>query len=128
MHFASSLLKFFPKNFTFRILYKVLLVLSRCYFHLLVENSILYKKRYTVLLHRTNTFSENKIIRSVVGRKVDGQVRNRKLYLVPEVRKTNLFGAKWQLQKFLFGSQRVNRQTITNFQAKRLRAGGQKNK
>ena len=32
------------------------------------------QKRYTALLHRTNTFAENKIIRSVVGGKVDGQI------------------------------------------------------
>ena len=31
-------------------------------------------KRYTALLHRTNTFTENKIIRSVVGGKVDGKI------------------------------------------------------
>ena len=32
------------------------------------------QKRYTALLHRTNTFLENKIIWSVVGGKVDCQI------------------------------------------------------
>ena len=76
-------------------------MLSRCCFYHLVENSILYKKDIhhfdIVPIH----FSENKIIRSVVGGKVDGQmlfgarsektkiylvtarVRNGKIYLVP---------------------------------------------
>ena len=49
-------------------------------------------------------FSENKIIRSVVGGKVDGQnlagTRSEK----PKI----LFGTKLQFQKILFGSQRVN--------------------
>ena len=48
-------------------------VLFRCSFHHLVENSILYNKRYAAFLHRDNTFSYSKIIRSAVGRNVDGQ-------------------------------------------------------
>ena len=101
MHFAKSLLRIFLAKICFlEFLYGILLMLSRCCFHHLIDNSILYKERYTALLHRTNTFSENKIIRSVVGEKVDGQilfgarsekpkilfdagVRNGKIYLVP---------------------------------------------
>ena len=52
------------------------------------------QERYTALLHRINTFSENKIIRSVIGGKVDGEIlfgtwsekpgmRSRKIYLAP---------------------------------------------
>ena len=47
------------------------------------------QNRYTALLHRTNTFSENKIIRSVVGGKVDGQI---------------LFGVRNEKPKILFGA------------------------
>ena len=57
MHFDGSLFKFvLAKHFFQEFLYRVLLVLSRCCFHHLVENSILYKKRYIALLHRSNTF------------------------------------------------------------------------
>ena len=48
-------------------------MLSRQYFHHLVENSILYKKRYGALLHRTKSFSENEIIWSAIVGKVDCQ-------------------------------------------------------
>ena len=52
-------------------------------------------------------FSENKIIRSVVGGKVDGQIwygiRSEKpkiLFGTRDEKWKNLFGAKWQLRKF----------------------------
>ena len=45
-------------------------MLFRGCFHHLVENSILYKKIYIGPI----LFSENKIIRSVVGGIVDGQI------------------------------------------------------
>ena len=54
-------------------------------------------KRYTALIHRTNTFAENKIIRSVVGGKVDGQIlfgdrsEKRKLYLAPGIRNRKIY-------------------------------------
>ena len=113
MHRASSLLRFlFPKIVLPEFLYGVLLVLSRCCFHHLVENSILYKKRYTALLHSTNTFFS--IIRSVAGGKVDGQIllgaRSEKFKILFGARGEkwkNLFRAKWHLWKILFGSQRV---------------------
>ena len=48
------------------------------------------QKRFTALVHRTNTFfSENKIIRSVVGGNVEGPL---------------LFGARSKTQKMLFGT------------------------
>ena len=47
------------------------------------------QKRLTALLHRTNTFSENKIIRSVAGGKIDVQI---------------LFGARSEKPKILFGA------------------------
>ena len=59
------------------------------------------QKRFTALLHGTNTFSENKIIRSVVGGKVDDQIlfgaRSEKpniLIGARDEKRTNLFGAK----------------------------------
>ena len=75
MHFASSFLRIFLATIFFlEFLYEILLVLSRCCFHHLVENSILYKKDIQHFYIRPILFSENKIIRSVVGRKVDGQI------------------------------------------------------
>ena len=57
------------------------------------------QKRYTAILHRTNTFSENKIIRPVVGGKVDGQI---------------LFGTRSDEPKILFGARDEKRQmTVT---------------
>ena len=50
-----------------------------------------------------NSLQKNKIIRSLVGGKVDGQI----LFGSSEKR-TNLFGVKWQLRKNVCGSQRVN--------------------
>ena len=45
IHFASSLLRILLATILFQeFLYGVLLVLSRCCFHHLVKNSILYKK------------------------------------------------------------------------------------
>ena len=71
-------------------LYEVLLVLSRCYFHHPVENLIFYKKDIQPFFYiGPRLFSENKIIRSVVGRKVDGQI---------------LFGARSKKPKILFGA------------------------
>ena len=78
------------------------MVLFRCCFHHLVENSILYNKDIQPFYIGPILFSENKIIRSVVGGKVDDQilfgtrsekpnilfgarVRNGKMYLVPNV-------------------------------------------
>ena len=53
------------------------------------------QKRYTALLRTTNTFSENKIIRSVVGGKVDGQM---------------LFGIRSEKPKMLFGTRDEKRE------------------
>ena len=72
------------------------------------------QKRYTALFHRTNTFSENKIKRSVIGGKVDDQIlsgtRSEKPKILfgtklqfPKI----LFDTKLQFPKILFGSQRV---------------------
>ena len=118
MHFASSLLRIFFKNFTSRICVWSM-VLSRCCFHQLVEYSIIYKKDIQHFFIGPILFSENKIIRSVVGRKVDGHIlfdaRSEKpkiLFGARGEKRKNLFGAKWQLRKIVFGSQRVNKDTI----------------
>ena len=115
MHFASSLLRIFSAEILFQeFLYEVLLVLSRCCFHHLVENSILYKKDIQHFYIEPILFSENKIIRSMVGGKVDGQnffvARSKKptiLFGAKGEKPKNVFGAKWQLLKNVFGSQRV---------------------
>ena len=58
-------------------------------FYHLVENSFLYKKDIQPFYIGPILFSENKIIRSVVGEKVDGQI---------------LFGARNEKPKILFGA------------------------
>ena len=90
MHIKSSFLRiFFSKKLLQEFLYGVLLVQSRCCFHHLVENSILYKRDIQHFCIGPKHFSENKIIRSVVGGKVDGQIlfgtrsEKRKIYLAP---------------------------------------------
>ena len=91
MHFASSLLKIFLANIFFlEFLYGILLVLSRCCFHHRVENSILYKKDIQHFYIGPILFLENKIIRSVVGGKVDG----------PQI----LYDTRSEKPKILFGT------------------------
>ena len=115
MHFASSLLKFFLATISFlEFLYGILLVLSRCCCHHIVENSILYKKDIQHFYIGPILYSENKIIRSVVGGKIDGQIlsgtRSEKpkiLFGTRDEKRKNLFGTKLQFRKILFGSQRV---------------------
>ena len=107
--------EFFLATISFlEFLYGILLVLSRCCFHHLVENSILYKKDIQHFYIGPILYSENKIIRSVVGGKVDGQIlsgtrsENPKiLFGTRDEKRKNLFGTKWQFRKILFGSQRV---------------------
>ena len=102
MHFASSLLRILlARIFFLEFLYGILLELSRCCFHHIVENLILYKKDIQHFYIGPILYSENKIIRSVVGRKLTVKfylapgVRNRKFYLAPGMRKEkNLFGTK----------------------------------
>ena len=116
MHFASSLLRNFLATIPFlEFLYGILLVLSRCCFHHIVENSMLYKKNIQHFYVGPILYSENKIVRSVVSGKVDGQIlsgtRSEKLKILfgtRDEKRKNLFGTKWQFRKILFGSQRVN--------------------
>ena len=101
MHFASSLFRIlFAKFFFLEILYGILLVLFRCCFHHIVENSILYKKDIQPFYIGPILLSENKIILTVVGGKVDGQnlfdTRSEKLKI--------LFGARDEKPKNLFGA------------------------
>ena len=116
MHFASSILRFLFHKFYFQ---NCCMKYYWCYLDAVSWscrefNSL--KKRYTSLLPRTNTFSENRIIRSVVSRKVDYHVlfgaRSEKpkvLFGARGEKRTNLFDAKWQLRKILFGSQMVKK-------------------
>ena len=115
LHFASSLLRIFLAALSFlEFLYGILLMLSRCCFHHIVDNSILYKKDIQHFCIGPILFSENKIKRSVVGGKVDGQIlsgtRSEKPKILSGTRdekRKNLFATKWQFRKILFGSQRV---------------------
>ena len=119
MHFASSLLRIFLAKFFFlEFLYGILLVLFRCCFLHIVENSILYKSHIHPFYVGPILFKENKIIRSVVGGKVDGQIlfgtrseKSKILFGARDAKRRNLFGTKWQLWKILFDSQRVKRGT-----------------
>ena len=72
-------------------------MLSRCCFHHLVENSILYRKDIQYFCIGSILFSENKIIRSVVNGKVDGQI---------------LFGARSEKPKILFDAGVRNKKCI----------------
>ena len=75
-------------------------MLSRYCFHHLVDNSILYKKDIQPFYIGPILFSENKIIRSVVGRKVDGQI----LFGARSEKSKILFGARGEKRKNLFGA------------------------
>ena len=107
MHFASSLLRIFWATISFlKFLYGILLVLSRCCFHHLIENSILYKKDIQHFYIGPILYSENKIIWSVVSGKVDVQIlsgtRSEKpkiLFGTRDEKRKNLFGTKWQFRK-----------------------------
>ena len=115
MHFASSLFRIlFAKFFFLKFLYGILLVLFRCCFQHVIENSILYRKDIQPFYIGPILFSENKIIQSVVGRKVDVQIlfgtrseKSKILFGARDEKRKNLFGAKWQLRKIVFESQRV---------------------
>ena len=90
-------------------------MLSRCCFHHIVENSILYKKDIKHFYIGPILYSENKIIRSVVGGKVDGKilfgagVRNRTFYLVPnDSYETFYLAVKGLIYKFVVWYVRFN--------------------
>ena len=88
-------------------LYGILFVLSRCSFHHVVENSILYIKDIQHFCIGPILYSEKKIIRSVVGGKVDGQIlfgtrsENRKFYLAPGMKDEKFYLApNYTFEKF----------------------------
>ena len=121
MHFASSLLRILATISFLEFLYGILFVLSRCGFHHLVENSIIYKKDIQHFYIGPILYSENKIIRSMVGGKVNGQILSGTRYEKPKIlfgtrdeKRKNLFGTKWHFRKILFGSQRVKTHAISN--------------
>ena len=91
MHFSSRLLRIFLATISFlEFVYGILLVLSRCCFHYIVENSILYKRDIQHFCIGPILFSENKIMWSVKKLTVKFYlapgVRNRKFYLAPGMR------------------------------------------
>ena len=71
------------------------------------ENSILYKKDIQHFYIGPILFSQNKIIRSVIGGKVDGQILfnfNFILFLFYSEKPRILFGARGEKPKILFGA------------------------
>ena len=117
MHFASSLLRICLAKKILDFLYGILLVLSRCCFHHLVENSILYKKDMQHFYIGPIVFSENKIIRSVVGGKLTVKfylapgVRNRTFYLAPGMRNGKIYLApNDSYEKFYLAVKGLNQQ------------------
>ena len=96
MHFASSLLRICLATLSFlEFLYGMLLVLSRCCFHHIVKNSILYKKDIQHFYIGPILYSENEIIWSVIGGKVDGQI----LSGTRSEKRKNLFGTNDSFEK-----------------------------
>ena len=75
-------------------------MLSRCCFHRLVENSIHYQKDIQHLYIGPILFLENKIIRSVVDGKVDGQI----LFDARSEKPKILFSARGEKRKNVFGA------------------------
>ena len=105
MHFASSLLRIFVATiFILEFLYVILLVLSRCCLHHLVVNSILYKKDLQHFYIGPILFSENKIIRSVVDGKVDGQI----LFVTRDEKRKNLVGTNDSFEKLYLAVKGLN--------------------
>ena len=101
VHFARSLLRILLGTLPFlEFLYGILLVISRCCYHHIVENSILYKKDIQHFYIGPILYSENKIIRSVVSRKVDGQILSGTRSEKPKI----LSGTRDEKRKNLFGT------------------------
>ena len=75
-------------------------MLSRCCFHHLVKNSIVYKKDIQPFYIGPILFSSNKIILSVVGGKLDGQL----LFGARSEKPKSLFGARGEKWRNLFGA------------------------
>ena len=84
-------------------------MLYRCCFHHFVDNSIFYKKYIQpfyigpILFHKIKSY----------GR---WNSRQSNFIWCQECETENLFGAKWQLWKILFGSQRVKYKTLNTGQ------------
>ena len=93
MHFASSLLRILLATISFlEFLYGILLVLSRCCFHHLVENSIHYKKDIQhfyigpILYSEIKSYGRWSVEKLTVKFYLVPGVRNRKFYLAPGMR------------------------------------------
>ena len=120
MHFASGLLRIFVAKICFlEFLYGILLVLSRCCFHHLVENSILYKKDIQhfyigpILFQKIKSYGRWSAEKMMVKFYLAPAVRNRQFYLAPGMRNRKMYWHQMTVTKILFGSQRVK--TSCNF-------------
>ena len=120
MHFASSLLRIVVAKILFiEFLYGILLVLSRCCFHHLVENSILYKKDIQhfyvrpILFQKIKSYGRRSAEKLTVKCYLASGVRNRKCYLAPGMRNgKNFLAPNDSYEKF--GSQRVKYETLVD--------------
>ena len=108
MHFASSLLRFFWAKFCFlEFLYGILVVLFRCCFHHLVENSILYKKDIQkfyigpIPFQKIKSYGRWSVESFTVKFYLVPGVRSRKFYLAPGMRNRKIYLApKDNYEKF----------------------------
>ena len=98
MHFASSLLRILlATNFFLEFWYGILLVLSRCCFHHLVENSILYKKDIQhfyigpILFQKIKSYSRWSAEKLTVKFYLAPGVRNGKFYVAPGMRNGKIY-------------------------------------
>ena len=98
MHFASSLLRIFVATLSFlEFLYGILLMLSRCCFHHIVENSILYKTDIqhfyigSILYSEIKSYGRWSAEKLMVKFYLAPGVRNRKFYLAPGMRNDKIY-------------------------------------
>ena len=122
MHFASSLLRIFLATLSFlEFFYGILLVLSRCCFHHLVENSILYKKDIQhfcigpILFQKIKLYSRWSAEKLTVKIWLAPGVRNRKFYLAPGMRNEKICPApNDSVKKKCLAVKGLNYSTIQN--------------
>ena len=127
MYFASSLLRIFGVKIIFQeFFYGVPLVLSRCCFHHLVENSILYKKVIqhfyigTILFQKVKSYGRWSAEKKTVKFYMMPGVRNRQFYFVPVVRNGNIYLVpNDSYEQKLFGSQMVKHVYVQRADIKR---------
>ena len=119
IHFANSLLRIFLANIFFQeFLYGVLLVLCRCCFRHLVENSILYKKDIQHFCIGPILFSEIKSY----GRWSAEKLTVKFLFGARSEKPNILFWCQgWEMEKFIWYQMTVTNKFIWQSMGKRTR-------